>query len=154
MVWPEKSGSCSGKLQNTHNHRCNHGQRRGKWPPNAPNEASSPRKPSRMDGWQLPEQAVLYFVGSEGVYGHQSTPLFRRWCIATTSDCFEGHTPPQPLQIYALTQGVFPHQAITTAWGTRPHVGCKGAISASGSHGRLWLRWSLLTLGGWWCHIF
>ena len=35
--------------------------------------------------------------GVEWEYGTQSTPLFRQWCITVTSECDEGHTPPQPL---------------------------------------------------------
>ena len=46
-------------LQNTHNHHHNHGERWWKWPPNAPNEASSPATTHCMDGQQPPKQAVI-----------------------------------------------------------------------------------------------
>ena len=40
-------------------HRHNHGCCRQKWPPNTPNEASSPVRKHWTDGWQLPEQANM-----------------------------------------------------------------------------------------------
>jgi hypothetical protein len=63
-----KSGMCSGMLQNTHNHHHNYGQRQRKWPPNAPNEASSPATTRCMDGRQPPKQAVIIFGGVRGVW--------------------------------------------------------------------------------------
>ncbi len=53
-----------------------------------------------------PPSLRMYLGGIEGVYGSKSTPLFRRWCIATTSECFEGHThPQQPQKLYPLAGG-------------------------------------------------
>jgi hypothetical protein len=104
VVSQDKSGSCSGKLHNTRNQDPhNHGRHQRKWPPNAPNEASSPTTTRwiRMDGWPTPQASRYHFGGSEGVYGPQSTPLFWQWCITATAECFEGHTPPQHPQIRA-----------------------------------------------------
>ena len=49
----------SDTLQNTHNHHHNHGQHQRKWPPYAPNEASSPATTGCMDGQQPTERAVI-----------------------------------------------------------------------------------------------
>ncbi len=81
--WTGKKWFMLRHATNTHNHRHNHGRRRQKWPPNAPNEASSPTMTRRMD-WGITPQASSYnFGGGEEMYGHQSSPLFWQWCIAT-----------------------------------------------------------------------
>jgi hypothetical protein len=67
MPWFDpKKCSCSGTLQNTHNHRHNHGQCRRKRPPTAPNKASSPTTMRRTDGRHPPKQAVIIFRGGRG----------------------------------------------------------------------------------------
>ena len=63
-----------------------------------------------LHGWATTHRASGYNFGeSEGVYCHQSAHLFQRWCIATTLECFEGHTPPQPYKNYVhLLRGSSP----------------------------------------------
>jgi hypothetical protein len=74
-----------------------------------------------MDWRQPPEIADAVFWGVEGVYAPQSAPLFR---IATTLECFEGHThPQQPQKLYPLAGGVVAHPFNMSAWSKRPHVG-------------------------------
>ncbi len=54
------------------------------WPPlaemapRAPHDAFRSALMPRMDGQQPPKQADVFFGGVKGVYGPQSTPLFRR----------------------------------------------------------------------------
>ncbi len=79
---------------NWHHNRHNHGRPRRKWPPSAPHEALRSAPTIRMNGLQPPELADVIFGGVEGVCGPQSTPLFRRWWIAITLECFDGHTHP------------------------------------------------------------
>ncbi len=52
--------------QNTHNRHHNHGRCRQKWPPNAPNEASSPTMTRHTDGRQPPKQVVIILGGVWG----------------------------------------------------------------------------------------
>ncbi len=68
---------------NWRHNRHNHGRSRGKWPPSAPHKALRFTPTLRMDGWQPPELADVFWGGVEGVHGPQSAPLFRWWCIAT-----------------------------------------------------------------------
>jgi hypothetical protein len=86
-----------------------------------------PCAPHRHFEWMgnNPLSMRMYFGGRiEGVYGPQSAPLFWRWCIATTSECFEGHThPQQPKKLYPLAWGVVAHPFDALAWSARPHVG-------------------------------
>ncbi len=71
-----------------------------------------------------PPSLWMYFWGVEGFYGPQSAPLFRRWWIATTSECFEGHThPQQPPTVYPQAWGVIAHPFDALARSGRPHVG-------------------------------
>ncbi len=85
-------------LSKTHNwhHNChNHGRRRRK-SPLLPHMRQALRFAPMlwMDGWQPPKLGDIILGGVEDVYGPQSAPLFRQWCITTTLECFEGHTHP------------------------------------------------------------
>ncbi len=72
-----------------------------------------------------PPSLWMYFLGGvKGVYGPQSTPLFWRWWIATTSECFEDHKhAQQPQKLYPLAWGVIAHPFNALAWSKRSHVG-------------------------------
>ncbi len=94
---------------NWRHNRHNHGHRRRKWPPSTPHEALRSAPMLWINTLQPPELADVIFGGVEGVYGPQSAPLFRRWWIATTSECFEGRAhPKQPQKLYPLAQGLLP----------------------------------------------
>ncbi len=128
MVQPNKSGSCSGTLQNTHNHRHNHGQRRRKWPPNAPNEASSPATTHFTDGGQPPKQAVIIFGGVRG-------------CMAIKALHFSGNdTSPQHWSVLRAIYPLTPPKIITTCLGGVPPssddggAGRKASCGAQGGH--------------------
>jgi hypothetical protein len=82
-------------LRQATKHSHNHGRRRRKCPPNAPHKALRLIPTCQIDGQRSPEQEDV--MGVEGVYGPQSASLFRRGCIDVTSECDEGHAPPQPL---------------------------------------------------------
>ncbi len=115
--------SLSTKHDGRHNHH-NHGHRRRKWPPSAAHEALCSAPMHWMDGQQPSKLADEFWGGIVGVYGPQSTPLFRRWCIATTLECFEGHThPQQPQKLYSLARGDVDHPFDALDWSARPHVG-------------------------------
>ncbi len=112
------------KKHNWHHNRHNHGRRRQKWPPSTPHEALRSAPMLLMDGRQPPKIEDVVLGRVEGVYAPQSTPLFQQWCIATTSECFEGHThPQQPQKLYLLAWGVVAHPFDTLAWSKRLHVG-------------------------------
>ncbi len=83
-------------------------------------------EPTRpLDRGRPPDQAVMLFVGVECVYGHQKTPILWWWCIAATSEHFEGHTPSQPpRKTYPRDQGVLPDQADALDWVAWPPLGC------------------------------
>ena len=70
------------------------------WPPPAEMAPEHPisAPTHRMDGWQPPKPADVILGGVEGVFDPLSAPLFRRWYIPTTSECFEGHTHPEHTQ--------------------------------------------------------
>ncbi len=109
---------------NWHHNFHNHGRHWRKCPPSAPHEALHSVPMLWMDGQQPSELADVFFGEIEGVYGPQSAPLFQRWCIATTSGCFEGHTlPQQPQNLYLHAWGVVAHPFNALAQSTRPHVG-------------------------------
>jgi hypothetical protein len=98
-----------------------------------------------MDGRQPPKIVDVVFGGVEGVYAPQSAPLFRRWFIATTSECFEGHThPQQPQKLYLLAWGVVAHlfdaleQSNRPMWGTRGPYTPAAAMVGYGCVGRCW----------------
>ncbi len=76
-----------------HNHH-NHGHRRRNRPPRTPHEALRSAPTLWMNRLQPPKLVDVIFWGVEGVYGPQSAPLLRQWWIATTLECFEGHTHP------------------------------------------------------------
>jgi hypothetical protein len=89
-----------------------------------------------MDGRQPPEKVGIILRGVECMYGPQNTPMLWQCIIAITLECFKGHKHPQNLQkLYPLAWGSIAHPFKALAWSTRPHVGRKGAISASGGHG-------------------
>ncbi len=75
-----------------------------------------------------PKQSDILFGVVEGVlYGPQSTPLFRQRCIATTFECFEGHTHPQhPQKLYLLAWVVVAHPFNASVWSAKPHMGRSG----------------------------
>ncbi len=73
-----------------HNHH-NHGRHWRKWPPSAPHEALRSASMLRMNRLHSPELADVIFCGLRVC---MAAPLFRQWWIATTSECFEGHTYP------------------------------------------------------------
>ncbi len=74
--------------------------------PSTPHEALRSMLTHQMDGWHPPEQASIIFGGVEGVYCPQRAPLFRQWCIATTSEYLWGHTHPlHPPKLYPLAPG-------------------------------------------------
>ncbi len=77
------------------------------------------------NGWALPPMTTdINFGGIEAVYGPQSAPLIRQWCMATTLENFEGHTHTQhPKELYLLAQQFFPYQAEMSEWSPKPH-GC------------------------------
>jgi hypothetical protein len=58
------------------------------------------------------------------------------------------HTLNSPKKIYPLAWGVVAHPFNNLAWSAKPHVRHEGAISAGGGHGRLWLCWLMLAVGG------
>ncbi len=61
--------------------------------------------------------------GFEGVYGTRNTPMLWQWWIATTSECFEGHTHPQhPQKLYLLARGGVTYPFDASAQGARHHV--------------------------------
>jgi hypothetical protein len=72
----------------------NHGRHQWKWPPSTPYEALRSAQMLQMNRLEPPELADVIIWVVEGVYGPQSAPLFRQQWIATTSECFEGHTHP------------------------------------------------------------
>ncbi len=80
------------KHNSRHNHH-NHGRRRRKWPPSTPHEALRSALMLWMNRLHSPELADVILWGWRVC---MAAPLFRQWWIATTSECFEGHTHPQP----------------------------------------------------------
>ncbi len=93
-----------------------------------------------MEGWQWqpPEQANMIFWGVEGVHVPQSTPLFRQWCIATTSEC---HTHPQPpTKLYPIAWWVF---SISRGDVGKEH---KASCGVLGSHFHRLQPWSAMAV--------
>ena len=138
MVWPEKSGSCSGTLQNTHNHRHNHGQRQQKWPPNAPNEASSPAKRRCTDGQQSPERAVILLGGVRG-------------CMAIKAlICSGNDASPQHLSVLRAIHPLTPPKVITTCLEGLPpssnddSAGLNASCGTQGGHFRRRPPWLVM----------
>ncbi len=124
------------------------------WPPPAEMAPSAPHEALRsspmrwMDGWQPPEQADIILGGGwgGGLYGPQSAPLFRQWCIATTLECFEGHTHPQhaPKYICLLRRLLHIHSthwhvAQGLMWGARGPSPLAAAMVGYGCVGHCWL---------------
>ena len=99
-----------------HTQRPSHNdRRRRKWPHNAPHEALRLVPMHQIDGRQPPEQGNKIWGRVEMVNVPQSAPLFRRLCITATSECFEGHTPPQPPpKLDPLARGGVAHRAKMT----------------------------------------
>ncbi len=131
--------SSLGTKHNWHHNRHNQGRRQRICPPSAPHEALLSVPTLWLDGQQPSKLADVFFGGIEGVYGPQSAPLFRQWFIATTLECFEGHThpQPQPQKLYPLSWGVVAHPFDALVWSARPHVRIQGALTAGGGHGLL-----------------
>ncbi len=70
-----------------------------------------------------PPSLWMYFGGGWGCLW--PSKCFRQWCIATKSECFEGHAhPQQPQKLYLFARGVITHPFNTSARSARPHVGC------------------------------
>ena len=151
VVPPVKSGSCSGTLQNTLNHRHSHGLCWRKWLPNAPNETSSPTTVPRMDGRGPPEQAGIIWGG--GLMGCMALKALLCSCDAVLLEqririvLWGPYIPTTFKKLCSLAQGVFPHQAKTMEQGASPHMSCKGAILTGVGHGQLWIR--LVIVGHW-----
>jgi hypothetical protein len=126
-------------LQHTHNHHHNHGQCRQKWPPNAPNEASSsPARMPCMDGRQPPKQAVIILGGVRG-------------CMAIKALLFSGNDQsPQHRSVLRAIHPLTPPKIITTClMGLPPSsnddsMGRKASCGAQGGHFR-W-RWPWLVV--------
>ena len=124
-----KSGSCSGTLQNTHNGRLTMAVASGNGPlmPRTRHCALRLLLMHQIDGRQPPEQGNIIWVRVEMVNAPQSAPLYRQLCITTTSECFEGHTPPPlnpPPNYIHLLGGASPvaHRAKMTVRGAILYV--------------------------------
>ena len=116
-------------LQNTH-HRHNHGQRWQKWPPNAPNEASSPTMARRTDGRQPPEQVAIILGGVRG-------------CIAIkVLLCSGDDASQQHRSVLRAIHPLTPSKIITACSGGLPpsgnddSAGRKASCRAQGGHFR------------------
>ncbi len=99
-----------------------------------------------MDGWQPPKLADVFFGGVEGVYGLQSAPLFRQWCITTTLECFESHTHLNSCKNYICLLGGYQTIHLTRLrgvqgliWGTRGAFLPAVAMVGYGCVGQCWL---------------
>ena len=103
-------------------------------------------------GWATTPQASGYnFGGSEGVYGSKSTPLFRQWCIAAPSKCFEGHTPPQPPKNFiGLLVGHHPLSKDNSSG----HKASCAALGGCFHRQQMWLAIVVIVVVGWWRQIF
>jgi hypothetical protein len=128
MVQPEKSGLCSGRLQNTHNQHHNHGQCRRKWPPNTPNEASSPAMTHCTDGRQPPKQAVIILGGVRGCMAIKVLP------------CSGNDASPQHRSVLRAIHPLTPPKIITACSGDLPPssdddgAGRKASCGVQGGH--------------------
>ncbi len=99
-----------------------------------------------LNGWAItPRACVCIWGGVEGVYGPQSAPLFRRWCIATASECFEGHVHPNsPKNYIRLLGGLSPihlmcrSRAKGLVWGARGPFPPAAAMVGYGCDGWCW----------------
>ena len=170
-VPPEKSGSFSGMLQNTHNHHHNHGSCQQKCPPkkcvlnyNRLFELECSRLTHMRP--QAPQWCIVQMGDNPPCkraycFGEWKGRMALKGLLCSGDDASQQHWSvlraihPFNLQKkYSLARGVFSHWVMRTARGARPHMGCKGVISSGVGHGWLWLRWTLLAVGGWWCHIF
>jgi hypothetical protein len=120
MVRPEKSGSCSGTLQNAHNHHHNHGQRRRKRPPNAPNEASSPARTHHMDGRQPPKQVVIILGGVRGCMAIKVLLWPQHW------DVLRAIHPLTPPKIITACLGGLPPSSNDKGAGHKASCGAQG----------------------------
>ena len=138
MVRPEKSGSCSGMLQNTHIHQHNHGQRRRKWPPNTPNEAPSLATARRTDRQQPPKQVVI-------ILGEVRGCMVIKALLCSGYDALPQH-PSVLRAIHPLT----PPQIITACSGGLPPssddngAGRKASCGAQGGHFPHHWPWSVV----------
>ena len=132
----------------------NHSWRWWKWPPYAPNEASSPSTTCQVDGLQPPEQAGIILGGVRGFMALKAL-------LCSDNDALPQHQSilmaihPLNLQkfICSCSEGLPPSSNDNGA-GRKASCGAQGVISAGIDHGWLWLRWSLLAVGCWWHHIF
>ena len=116
------------KATNTHNNCHNHGCCRRKWPPNNSNEASSLTMTCQMDGQQPPEQADIIWGEVRGCMAlkallcSRDDALLHYWSVLRAIHLLN----PPSLKLYLLAWGVAAHQAKTTAWVPRLHVGTRG----------------------------
>jgi len=92
-------------LRRATKHRHNHGRRWQKCPPNAPHEALCLVPMHQIDGWRSPEQVDIMLGVLRGCMALKALLCSRRWCIAVSSKCVEGHTPHQPLTNYIRLLG-------------------------------------------------
>ncbi len=116
----------------------------------------------RMDtpnGWATTLQACRCIWGGggiEGVYWTQSALFFPRRCIATTSECFEGHTHPQqpPKLCICLLGGLLTIHSMQwigaqgLLWGTRGPFPPAAAMVCFGCVGWCWPLEAYV----WWTH--
>ncbi len=125
-------------LQNTHNHGHNHGQCQQKWPPNAPNEASSPATMCHTNGRQPPEQACIFFGGVRG-------------CMALKSLlCSGDDASPQHQSVLKAIHPLNLQKIICTCLEGLPpssndsSMGRKASCGAQGGHFRRRQPWSVV----------
>ena len=141
MPWfDQKKMVCapSGTLQNTHNQRHNHGQRQWKWPPNTPNETSSPAMTHCTDRRQPPEQAVIILGGVRG------------YMAIKALHCSSNDASPHHRSVLRAIHPLTPPEIITACLGglspssDDKGAGCKASCGAQEVHFRR--RWPWLVV--------
>ena len=139
-------------LQSKHNHHHKHGRCQRKWPLTPQMRPYSPQQCVILQmGNDPPSKRVSVRGGGFGGAWPSKRSFVPALMHRRNIGVFLGpHTPSTFEKLFPLARGVFPHQGKRTASGERrPHVDRKWTISAGVGHGRLWLRWSLLAVGGW-----
>ena len=128
-----------GTLQNTHSHPHNHhGQHQQKWPPYAPNEASSPATTRCMDGQQPTKRAVIILGRVRG-------------CMAIkVLLCSGDDASPQHWSVLRAIHPLNLRKNIFTCSGGLPpsnddnDTGCKTSCGAQGCHFRQRRPWMVV----------
>jgi len=101
--------------------------------PLTPTQGIAPHSDA-SDWWAAIPRASRYNVGGvEGVYGPQSTPSFRRWCITVTLEC-RGHCP------------------LSEDDGAGRNASC-GALGGHFGRRRLWSAMVVMVVVDRWCQI-